>query len=136
MPRPLVAYSLTLLVFLAIDFVWLAFVARQFYVGQLGTMMLPRPNFVAAGLFYLIFCLGLLVFAVEPALSLKSGLHALAWGGLLGLVAYATYDLSNLATLKNWPLRMTLVDIGWGTALGAASAFGGYWLTRLTPYAA
>lgn len=135
MPRILVAYALTLMVFLLIDFLWLSLVARRFYANQLQALMLDRPRLGVAALFYIIFCVGLLVFAVLPGLARPSGMHAALMGALLGLVAYATYDLSNLATLKGWPWRMSLLDIAWGTALGGVSAFGGYWLTRMTPFA-
>lgn len=132
MARFATAYGLTLLVFLAIDFIWLSAIAREFYTSQLKNILLPRPNFFVAGLFYALFCVGLVQFAVLPALDSGGAARALGLGALLGLIAYATYDLSNLATLKGWPLQVTLVDIAWGAFLGAASAWAGYSLTRLT----
>jgi len=119
-------YLITLPVFLAIDFVWLSLIARKFYAQYLGYLMKSNVNFVAAGLFYLLFVVGLVVFSVLPALEKNSWTQALFLGALLGLISYATYDLTNLATIKDWPLLVTIVDIIWGTVLGASVSLISY----------
>jgi uncharacterized membrane protein len=110
-------YAATMLVFFLIDLVWLSLVARGFYQKQLGFLMSPSPNWLAAILFYLLFVVGLLVFVVVPGLDAGSLKVTLLRAALFGLITYATYDLTNLATVKNWPLLITIVDLGWGTAL-------------------
>lgn len=112
-------YLVALPVFFAIDFIWLALVARKFYLEQLGSLMKTNINWPAALTFYALFIVGLIIFVISPAIEKKSLMHALVMGGLFGFFAYATYDLTNLATLKNWPLPLTLVDMLWGTALAA-----------------
>ena len=112
-------YLTALPVFLAIDMVWLGLVARTFYKNQLGFLMKSEVNWPAAIIFYLLFIVGLVVFVINPALEKNSWLQAVILGGLFGLIAYATYDLTNLATLKNWPLLVTAVDLLWGTILAA-----------------
>ena len=97
--------------FLAIDTVWLTLIARSFYSKHLSFLMKTDVNFIAAGLFYLLFVVGLVVFSVLPAMEKNSWPQALILGGLLGLISYATYDLTNLATIKDWPLIVTIVDI-------------------------
>jgi uncharacterized membrane protein len=128
-------YLITLAVFFLIDMVWLGAVAKGFYRRHLGTMLSPKVNWAAALLFYLLFIVGLLVFVVRPALAQGEPLRALFFGAFFGLISYATYDLSNLATLKDWPLIVTVVDLIWGTALGGlvslASAWLGRWLLKL-----
>jgi uncharacterized membrane protein len=114
-------YLLTLLVFFLIDMVWLGLVAKNFYRRYLGDMLSPKVNWPAAILFYLLFIAGLLLFVIEPAQG--RALQALWKGAFFGLIAYATYDLTNLATLENWPLMVTVVDLVWGTVLGAAVSF-------------
>jgi uncharacterized membrane protein len=114
-------YLLTLLVFFMIDMVWLGLVAKNFYRRHLGDMLSAKVVWPAAILFYLLFIAGLLLFVIEPAQG--SALRALWKGAVFGLIAYATYDLTNMATLKNWPLLVTVVDLAWGTVLGAAVSF-------------
>jgi uncharacterized membrane protein len=116
-------YLLTLVVFFVIDMIWLGVVAKGFYRRQLGALMDPKVNWAAAMLFYLLFIMGLQVFAVRPALVAGFPLQALFYGALLGLISYATYDLTNLATLKDWPLVVTVVDLIWGTVLGGVVSF-------------
>jgi uncharacterized membrane protein len=119
----LVMYLITLAVFFLIDMVWLGVVAKGFYRRHLGSMLSPNVNWAAAIVFYLLFIVGLLVFVIRPALVGEEPLKALFLGALLGLISYATYDLSNLATLKDWPLVVTIVDLVWGTVLGGAVSF-------------
>ena len=119
-------YLVTLPVFLAVDFVWLTLIARNFYAQYLGYLMKTNVNYAAAGVFYLLFVVGLVVFAVLPALEKNSWVQAIFLGGLLGLISYATYDLTNLATIKDWPLLVTAVDMVWGAVLGASVSLASY----------
>lgn len=119
----LFAYVASTVVFLGLDYIWLSRVARDFYASSLGSMMRETPDFMAAGIFYLFYIAGIVFFAVMPAESWKG---ALLRGALLGLLAYGTYDMTNLATLKGWPWRMAAVDMVWGTVLTALAALGGY----------
>ncbi len=112
-------YMIALPIFFGIDMVWLGLIAKNFYAQRIGLLMKPDINWPAAILFYLLFIIGLVVFAIMPAFEKGSWLHALSLGALFGLIAYATYDLTNLATLKNWPLSVTIVDLAWGAVLGA-----------------
>ncbi|HUU62169.1 MAG TPA: DUF2177 family protein [Acidimicrobiia bacterium] len=113
-------YLIALPVFFAIDMVWLGLVAKGFYRRQIGSLMRSPVNWAAAIVFYLLFILGLVVFVVAPAMDHESWVRALLYGALFGFIAYATYDLTNLATLRNWPLLVTVVDLVWGAALAAS----------------
>ena len=112
-------YAIALPVFFVIDMVWLGLVAKKFYTSQIGSLMKKDINWSAAITFYLLFIGGLVLFVILPAVQSASWTHALLFGAFFGLITYATYDLTNLATLKNWPLAVTLVDLAWGTSLGA-----------------
>jgi uncharacterized membrane protein len=127
----LTAYAATALLFLGLDFIWLSQVARSFYFDRLGGMLLDKPNLGAAAAFYCVYVIGIMIFAVAPALRSESAMTALVYGALFGFFAYATYDMTNYATLRNWPIAVSLVDIAWGTFLTGLSAFGGYLVTRL-----
>lgn len=113
-------YAIALPVFFAIDMIWLGLVAKNFYQKQIGYLMTPNVNWAAAIIFYLLFIVGLIVFVIEPALKIQSWNHAVLYGALFGLITYATYDLTNLATLTNWPMMVTIVDLMWGTVLAAS----------------
>jgi uncharacterized membrane protein len=122
-------YLLTVPVFFLIDMVWLGFVARNFYKEQLHSLLSPQVNWTAALLFYFIYIAGILFFAVRPGLEAGSLARACLYGALFGFFTYATYDLTNLATLRDWPVLVSVVDIGWGTLLctlvsGAAYLIG------------
>jgi uncharacterized membrane protein len=119
-------YAATLVGFFAIDIVWLAFVARGFYRKHLGFLLADQPNWWAAIPFYLLFVAGMVVFAVSPALQAGSLRKALILGAFFGLVTYATYDLTNHATVKNWPWIVTVVDLCWGLVLSASVSCIGY----------
>jgi uncharacterized membrane protein len=119
-------YFATLVAFFAIDLVWLGLVARTFYRKHLGFLMAPQVNWPAALIFYLLFVVGILVFAVLPGLEAGSLKTTVGRAALLGLIAYATYDLTNLATLKDWPVIVTVVDLVWGTVLSVAVGCVGY----------
>jgi uncharacterized membrane protein len=121
-----IAYTSTAVVFFALDYLWLTRIAIGFYREQIGSLMLASPNFAAAGVFYLFYVVGVVYFAVMPAVSAGSLVTALINGVLLGLLAYGTYDMTNLATLKGWSLQMSLVDMAWGAFLTATAAAAGY----------
>ena len=110
-------YAVAFVTFMAIDLVWLGVVARSFYRAELGHLMRAEVNWMAAVLFYLIFVAGIVVLAVWPAIERESLAHAVTRGAVFGLVTYAAYDLTNLATLEGFPVRMVVVDMLWGTVL-------------------
>lgn len=118
--RYLKLYLVSLAAFFAIDMVWLGLVARSFYQQQLGFLMAPNPNWFVAVLFYLLFVGGLLFFVVIPGLNANSLKATLLKAALFGLITYATYDLTNLATLKDWPVLLSIVDMLWGTILSVS----------------
>jgi uncharacterized membrane protein len=120
--RSLLVYAITLPIFFGIDLVWLSVVARNFYRQHLGHLLSAQVNWGAAILFYLLFIAGIVFFAVRPALEAGGATRALLNGALFGLCAYATYDLTNQATMKDWPLIVTVVDLAWGVVLTAAVA--------------
>lgn len=124
-----IAYAGTALVFFGLDFVWLTTMASSFYRSRIGELLLDQPNLGVAGLFYLVYVAGLVHFAVLPAFQAGSWVTAVANGALLGLVAYGTYDMTNLSTLKNWSISVSIVDIAWGVTLSAVAATCGYLLT-------
>ena len=124
-----IAYVSGLIAFLVIDYIWLSQIALGFYREKLGPLMLDKPNLGIALLFYLVYVVGVVVLAVNPALEKQQWSIAVIYGGLLGLVAYGTYDITNLATLKNWPPIVTVVDIIWGTVLTASVAAISYFVT-------
>lgn len=125
-----IAYLASGLVFLAIDAIWLSIMAKQVYRPLMGEIMLDGFKTVPAVLFYLIYIMGVVVFAIAPALATDRWTTATVYGALLGLVAYATYDLTNHATLRNWPVAVTIADIFWGTFLTAVAATAGFFITR------
>jgi len=112
-------YFIALPIFFAIDMIWLGLLAKNFYANQIGSLLKSDINWLAAILFYLLFILGLVVFVITPAVNNNSVMQALLLGALFGLICYATYDLTNLAIAKDWPLLVTIVDLIWGTTLGA-----------------
>ncbi|MFT5436633.1 MAG: putative membrane protein [Ulvibacter sp.] len=121
-------YAIALPVFLAIDMVWLGLVAKRFYSNQIGSLLKPDVNWAAATFFYLLFTVGLVVFVIAPAIDKGSWTHALLFGALFGLVCYATYDLTNLAVAKDWPLLVTIVDLVWGAVLAASVSVVTYFI--------
>lgn len=112
-------YLISLPIFFAIDLIWLGFVAKDFYSQQIGYLLSDKVNWLAAVIFYLIFLVGLVIFVIIPAVEKSSIIHALALGALFGLVTYAAYDLTNLATVKGWPIYVTVIDLIWGSILSA-----------------
>lgn len=115
-------FGMTFLVFFLVDLVWLGVISKNLYRKYLGHLMTPNVNWTAALLFYILFIAGLVFFVVNPALEKESLRYAILAGGFFGLIAYGTYDLTNLATLKDWPLTITVIDLLWGTFLNAATS--------------
>lgn len=122
----IVAYLSTAIVFLGLDYLWLSKVAIGFYRSRIGDLLLAQPNFMAAGAFYLFYVGGVVYFAVMPSLNGGSWTGALVSGAILGLIAYGTYDMTNLATLKNWSVAVSAVDMAWGAFLTGISAVAGH----------
>ncbi len=123
-------YFLTIPVFFGIDMIWLGFVAKGFYRKNLGQLLRSDVNWSAALVFYLLYIGGILIFATMPALEKNSLYQAVVFGGLFGFFAYATYDLTNLATLKGWRLNVVIVDIIWGIVLTASVAAASFLIGR------
>ncbi len=119
-------YLGAVVIFCLMDFVWLAILAKNFYHNRVGSLMLAEPRLVPAAAFYILYLLGLFVFAITPALRAQNLLLAAGLGGFLGLIAYGSYDLTNLATLKGWSVSLTLVDIAWGILISAVSSSAGF----------
>lgn len=128
----LAAYGGAAVVFFAIDFLWLSVIAIGFYRSEIGPLLLDQFNLAPAGVFYLFYVAGIVGFAIVPALSAQSWVWALVAGVALGLIAYGTYDMSNLATLKGWSAKLSIVDMIWGGTLTGAASLAGYWVARLT----
>lgn len=126
-------YLLTIPVFFAIDLLWLGVVAKNLYQNNLSHLLSPTVNWPAALMFYFMYIIGIILFAVKPGLDAHSLVTAAVWGALFGFFTYATYDLTNLATLKDWPIKVVIVDIAWGTLLctlvSSASYQIGRWLS-------
>jgi uncharacterized membrane protein len=125
-PAIVAEYLVVLVVFFGLDMVWLGFMAPRFYKPVLGDIALQSVSLPPAIIFYLLYPVGLVFFAIEPALKSSSWRVALLQGALLGFFSYATYDLSNQATLRNWTSTLSGVDIAWGTLLGGVSALLAY----------
>ncbi len=123
MTRLALGYLATLLVVGALDYLWLRVIATAWYETAMAHLLAPRPNLVAAAVFYFGYPVGLMVFAVVPAGG--EWLRALALGALFGLFAYGTYDITNLAVMRDWSLRLTLIDSAWGVFVSAAGAAAG-----------
>lgn len=126
MPNFFVAYIATATVFLAADFLWLSYASSAFYRPKLGELLSDNPNLTIAAVFYLVYAIGIVVFAVLPATAARSASMAIGLGALLGLVAYGTYDITNLATIRGWPASVSVVDLAWGVFVTSLAAASGY----------
>lgn len=120
-----IAYFSCLITFIVIDAIWLGVVAKQFYAAQLGALMREDILFVPAGIFYLLYAAGIVLLAVRPGQLDISLLNVAFYGAVVGFIAYGTYDVTNLATIKNWPPLMSLIDLVWGTAISSLVAVAG-----------
>jgi uncharacterized membrane protein len=129
-----VAFAVTAVVFLTLDAIWLGVIARNLYQREIGALLLPKPDFGAAAVFYVIYIAGLVYFCVAPGVTGEGAMRGLVNGAVLGIVAYATYDLTNLATLKGWSTTLVFMDVAWGAVASAvASAVAVAITTRVVP---
>jgi uncharacterized membrane protein len=126
----IISYLLTAIVFFAIDMVWLGFIAKDLYRKYLGNFLSDKVNWTAAIVFYLLFIIGIFYFAILPAVEKNSLIKAIISGAFFGILTYATYDLTNLATLKNWPLPIVFIDIAWGALLTGIVSTAGYYIVK------
>lgn len=126
----LLSYFLTALVFFAVDILWLGLLAKDLYNRYLGDLLAEKVNWTAAIIFYLLFIVGISIFAIYPAVQKDSPAQALLLGALFGFFTYATYDLTNLATLKGWPMGIVFIDITWGAVLTAIVSIAGFYITK------
>jgi len=126
----IISYLLTAVVFFAIDMLWLGLIAKNLYRKYLGSFLSDTVNWTAAIVFYLLFIVGIFYFAILPAIEKNSLAKALLSGALFGFFTYATYDLTNLATLKNWPLPIVFIDMAWGAVLTALVSTAGYYIVK------
>ena len=129
MTKYLILYAACAAIFFPLDFLWLSTMGKSFYQKELGSLLLPNPNLVIAGLFYLAYLVGVVLLIAAPAEG--DVLKALLFGAVLGFVAYGTYDLTNLSTVNGFTPAVAMVDMAWGTALTAVSAAGGVWIAKL-----
>ena len=123
-------YLIALPIFFIVDMIWLGLLAKNFYKNQISFLMKPDVNWTAAIIFYLLFLVGVVLYVIEPALEKKDLMFALSRGALFGLITYATYDLTNLATLKDWPLKVVVVDMIWGAVLSGTVCGTSYWIAN------
>ena len=128
MARYISVYLIALVIFLVIDLVWLGFVARDFYRSRMGSLMLDKPNWGVALGFYAVYVIGLIYFAVAPAMAAQSPSLALINGALFGFFAYLTYEATNMAVLKGWSYDLVAVDTLWGTVLSGVTAWATFYL--------
>jgi uncharacterized membrane protein len=117
-------------IFFGIDMLWIVFVANGFYKKELGALLAPKPIWWAAILFYLLYLVGVIIFVILPAAQAGQWQKALILGALFGLIAYATYDLTNYSTTAGWPLSVTLVDLAWGTFVTGLISTIGYFIAK------
>jgi uncharacterized membrane protein len=122
MSRVLLTYGVSVPVFFMVDMIWLGVIARGFYRKALEPFLTPNINWTAAVIFYLLFLVGILIFALLPGMEKRSLVYTVGMAALFGFIAYATYDLTNLATLRDWPLMLSIVDMMWGSFLSASTA--------------
>lgn len=126
----IIHYALTAVIFFALDIFWLGFIGQPVYKKFLGHLMTPQVNWISAIIFYLLFILGILIFAVYPAIEQQSLRYAAIYGALFGFFTYMTYELTNHAVIKDWPLGIVPIDIIWGTLLSCAVAIGSYYVAE------
>ena len=126
-------WAIAAVIFLALDMVWLLWLGREFYVDEIGSLLRETPNLAAAGAFYVLYIAGLVFFVIKPAYMAGSISQALIHGALLGLLAYGTYDLTNLAVLKGFTTKIAIIDMAWGSLLTGMTAAFTVWVSRLFP---
>ena len=126
----ILSYLLTFGVFLIVDLLWLGIIAKNIYKKYLGDFLTDTVNWTAAFIFYFIFVAGISIFVIYPSVSKDSAYYAILMGALFGFFTYSTYDLTNLATLKGWPLPIVFIDILWGSLLAAIVSFSGFYIVK------
>lgn len=126
----IINFILTFLVFLLVDMAWLGFIAKNLYQKYLGNFLTDNVNWTAAIIFYLLFVVGVSIFVIYPAVNKDSVWTAIILGALFGFFTYATYDLTNLATLKGWPLTIVFIDIAWGSVLTSIVSLSGFYIAK------
>lgn len=124
-------FSITFAIFLVIELIWLTLIAKDFYQKEIGYIMSPKPNLIATSLFAILFVLGMVFFVINPAIEKNSWIYAALVGIFYGLITYSTYTLTNLATLKGWPLKVSIIDLIWGSLLGGIVSTISYMLLNL-----
>ncbi|MCF8379431.1 MAG: DUF2177 family protein [Bacteroidales bacterium] len=127
----ILGYVLTAIVFFGIDLIWLGVVAKDLYKKHLGFILSDKVNWTAALIFYFLFIIGIFIFAINPAIKKDSVWQAMLLGALFGFFTYSTYDLTNLATLKDWPLKIVFIDIAWGSFLTTAVSIAGFYILKM-----
>jgi uncharacterized membrane protein len=128
--KTILTYVTTVFIFIAMDAIWLSHTSSVLYFPTLGDILLPEPKLIPAAVFYLIFPIGLVFFALRPAFDSQDVFEAVIKSALYGGLAYANYDLTNFATLRNWTLSITLIDVAWGTCLSGMTAALVFWLLK------
>lgn len=128
MLKNIAIYSSFLVALIAIDLIWLLGIAKNVYRDQMGDLMATEPKLLAGLAFYLLYALGVCIFVIVPALSKQSWLHALQYGALFGFFCYMTYDLTNLAVVRNFPTQLAFIDMAWGSFVTAMCASFAYWV--------
>jgi uncharacterized membrane protein len=126
----LISYALTFVVFFIVDMAWLGLIAKDLYKKYLGDFLSEQVNWTAAVVFYLLFVVGVFIFAIMPSVEKNSVVSAITLGALFGFFTYATYDLTNLATLKNWPITIVFIDIIWGSVLTGIVSTAGFYIVK------
>ncbi len=127
----IIAYLGAAIVFFGLDFIWLNYVAKTFYRQEVGSLLLDKFQMQYAGIFYIFYIAGIVILAVMPHLQTGNAKTIAAYGLMLGLVAYGTYDMTNMSTLKGWSLKMSMVDMVWGGFLTSLGALGGYYAIKI-----
>jgi uncharacterized membrane protein len=129
-PGIIISYVLTTIVFFAIDMAWLGFIAKDLYRKYLGSFLSDKVNWPAAIIFYLVFIAGIFIFVIGPSFEKQSATRAVLLGAIFGFIAYATYDLTNYATLKGFPLTIVFIDLAWGAVLTSIVSLAGYYIVK------
>jgi len=124
-------YIISFVIFLVIDYIWLNFIAKNIYSTKLGHLLADKPKLFPALIFYLIFVVGIIIFAVLPGYEAQNIWKTVMLGALFGFLTYSTYDLTNLATLKNWPVSVTIIDLIWGTSISTTVSVAGYFVAKM-----
>jgi len=123
-------FFISFIIFLIVDMIWLIFIGKKMYQKQLGYLMAPSVNLLPAFLFYIIFVIGLMFFVIYPSIKQNNFLYAILAGGLYGLVTYSTYDLTNFATIRDWPVIITVIDLIWGSFVSCSTAIISFFVYR------